>query len=86
MEIKLVVDDLIKYFGGSQRLIAHLVDDNGNPLANAIVVFYINGNYYNRTTDANGVASLNINLIAGKYIITSTYGDAWASNKITISS
>ncbi len=86
MEIKLVVDDLIKYFGGSQRLIAHLVDDNGNPLANAIVVFYINGNYYNRTTDANGDASMAINLVPGTYDVSTSYKDITVKSKVNVKS
>ena len=41
----------------------------------------------NRTTDANGIARLNINMMAGEYIITSMYENgATISNKITIRS
>lgn len=60
-----------------------LVDGLGNPLSGATISFNINGVFYNRTTDG-GVAKLNINLMAGEYIITSTYNDLNISNKITI--
>ena len=39
---------------------------------------------YQRTTDSNGVAKLNINLQAGIYIITSTYNDFSTSNTVTV--
>ena len=42
--------------------------------------------FYERTTDEDGIAKLNINLMAGEYIITSQYDNAVISNKITISS
>ena len=63
---------------------ASLVDGQGNPYAGQNITFNINGIFYNRTTDAQGIAKLNINLMAGEYIITSMYNDAAISNKITI--
>ncbi len=45
-----------------------LVDANGKPLANKKVQIGFNGNVYNRTTDSNGKAKLQINLKnAGTY-------------------
>ena len=42
--------------------------------------------FYDRTTDTNDIARLNINLMAGEYIITSMYSNGTAtSNKVTIS-
>lgn len=63
---------------------ATLVDGQGKPLANADVTFNINGVFYHRTTDANGIARLNIRLMAGEYIITSGYNGCNIANKITI--
>ena len=39
---------------------------------------------YERTTNADGIAKLNIKLQAGEYIITSTYGGASISNTVTV--
>ena len=54
------------------------------PLDNANVTFNINGIMYNRTTDNDGFARLNINLPVKEYTITSTYGSSSISNKINI--
>ncbi len=78
-------DDLdMKYHDGSKFRVK-VVDGQGNLLTNAEVTFNINGVFYTRTSDANGEAKLNINLMAGEYIITSTYNRLSVSNKITIS-
>ena len=61
-----------------------LVDGEGNPLANAKIEMNINGVLYHRTTNASGIAKLNIRLMPGEYIITSAYEGARISNKITI--
>jgi len=76
-------DITMTYKDGTQFK-ASLVDGQGNPLANTNITFNINGVFYNRTTDAQGIAKLNINLMAGEYIITSMYNDAAISNRITI--
>ncbi len=80
----LTADDLnMTYLDGSQ-FEATLVDGKGNALKGVNITFNINGVFYNRTTDENGTAHLNIRLIAGEYIITSQYENAVISNKITI--
>ena len=55
-----------------------------NALANATVKFNINGVFYNRTTNASGQAKLNINLMAGEYIITSSYERCNIANTIKV--
>ena len=81
----LAADDLdMKYRDGS-RFTVRLTDGSGRALANAAVTFNIHGVFYERVSDANGEARLNINLMAGEYIITSTYNSLNVSNKITIS-
>lgn len=78
-------DVSMKYRDGTQFK-AKLVDGTGRPYANQNITFNINGVFYNKITNENGIASLSINLMAGKYIITSMYGNgASASNTITIS-
>ena len=82
---RLTAQDLsMKYLDGS-TFNATLVDGQGKALAGANITFNVNGVFYHKTTNANGVASLNIRLMAGEYIITSMYDNCWASNKITIS-
>ena len=39
---------------------------------------------YNRTTNETGKAKLNINLMVGEYIITSSYNGANIPNKVTV--
>lgn len=76
-------DLTMNYKDGSQFK-ARLVDGTGRVLANKTVTFNINGVFYNKITDVNGVASLNINLVAGKYIITSMYDGYATSNTVLV--
>ena len=71
--IKLTVENLEKYYGGSEKLNATLKDGAGNPIANKTITFTINGQKYNRTTNSNGIASLAINLRPGVYDVTTMY-------------
>ena len=75
----------MKYRDGS-KFEAKLVDGQGNPFAGQNITFNVNGVFYDRTTDASGIARLNINLMPGEYIITSSYNGSNIANKITISS
>ena len=61
-----------------------VLDGQGNPLSNAKVTFNINGVFYNKISDSNGIAKLNINLMAGEYIITSEYDGLKTANTIII--
>ena len=75
----------MKYKDGS-KFEAKLLDGQGKPYAGQNITFNVNGVFYERTTDVNGIARLNINLMAGEYIITSSYSGSNIANKITISS
>ena len=78
-------DDMkMKYKDGS-KFKATLLNGQGNPFRGQTILFNINGVFYERITDENGVASLNINLMSGEYIITSSYNGLSVANKITIS-
>ena len=46
-----------------------LKDKNGNVLSGKQIIFTFNGNSYAKTTDSNGIASLNLDAKAGSYII-----------------
>ncbi|MBR5954832.1 MAG: right-handed parallel beta-helix repeat-containing protein [Methanobrevibacter sp.] len=80
----LTAEDMEMTYKDGSQFTAKVVDGQGKALANAKVTFNINGVLYHKTTDENGTAKLNINLMAGEYIITSQYGQATISNKITI--
>ena len=86
--VKMTVDDVEKYFSGSERLIVKLVDINNNPLNNVNVSISINGNDYIRPVN-NGTASLGLNLNSGQYIVTvsfngTDYYDAVSDNATVI--
>jgi hypothetical protein len=80
----LTASDMVKKYGTPDPFVATLVDGQGRPYANQVVSFNINGVLYNRITDSEGHAKLNINLSAGEYIITSSYNGSNVANKITI--
>ena len=69
----LIMDDVVKYFGGSQKLIAKLVDGFGNPIVNATVYFTINGRVYAKITDENGMASMGIGLVPNEYKVSAVF-------------
>ena len=64
--------DLRKSYGSSDKFYAILLDSQGSRYPNQTVKFNINGVIYDRVTDEDGTAWLNINLLPGHYIITST--------------
>ena len=74
----------MSYKDGS-KFEAKLLNGQGKAYANQTINFNINGVFYKKNTDANGVARLTINLMAGEYIITSSYDGLNAANKVTIS-
>ena len=80
----LTADDLTKYFGIPASLNSKLVDGQGHPLANQTVTYNINGVFYNKITNVNGIAKLNINLNPGEYIATITHKSTFASAKVVV--
>ena len=82
---RIIASDLTKYYKNESQFIVVLLDDEGNPVkAGEVVTFNINGVFYNRTTDANGTAKLNINLRNDTYIITSEYKGCQVANSVTV--
>ena len=80
----LTAKDLTKKYGSSNQFVAVLVDGHGKPYGGQSVSFNINGVIYHRTTDSAGHAKLNINLMAGQYIITSSYNGQNVANTVTV--
>ena len=76
-------DLVMKYHDGSQFKVK-VLDGQGRPYAGQTVTYNINGVFYTKTTDGDGIAALTINLPAGEYIITSMYNGLNVANKVTV--
>lgn len=63
---------------------AKILNSYGKVSPNKKVTFKVNGKTYTKTTDKNGIASLDISLDSGKYTITTEYNGLKSSNKITV--
>ena len=81
----LVTSDLNMTYRDGSKFTAQTLDGQGKPLVNQNVTFNVNGRLYFKTTGDDGVASLTINLMSGKYIITSYWNDFQTGNTIIIS-
>ena len=79
-------DTYIKYADGidKRKFKVRVLDDLGNVSVNTDVTFNINGRFYTRTTDNNGIAMLTINLGPGSYIITTSGNQQTISNQIVV--
>lgn len=62
--------DLIKYYKNASQFYVKVIDANGKAIVNKDVSMNINGVFYTRKTNDQGIAKLNINLAPGSYIIT----------------
>lgn len=76
--------DLVKYYKNASKFSVKILDSQGYPVEGTIVTFNINGVFYYKETDANGIASLAINLRPGKYVITTMYGQYDIGNNVTV--
>ena len=80
----IVQKDLTKYYLNASRFEATIYNKDGSLAVNKEVTFNINGVFYHRTTDSNGVASLGISLRPGEYIITTMFDGLAIGNKVTV--
>lgn len=76
--------DLVKYYKNASKFSVKILDSQGYPVEGTIVTFNINGVFYYKETDSNGIASLVINLRPGKYVITTMYGQYDVGNNVTV--
>ena len=80
----LKANDITMEYRDGTKFKVYVLDGNGKANAYEKVTFNINGVFYTRTTDDNGIASLNINLLPGDYIITSQHNGLAIANAIKI--
>ena len=86
VEFKLNVNEVIKFKGGKDKLIATLIDGQGNPIVNASIVFAVNGVNYTKYTNESGMASMNINLNPGVYRVSAAYNGTAVNSTVTVMS
>ena len=80
----IVQKDLTKYYLNASRFQTTIYNKDGSLAVNKEVTFNINGVFYHRTTDSNGVASLGISLRPGEYIITTMFDGLAIGNKVSV--
>ena len=83
MKVNLNISDVVMFYRDGTRMVAILTDIKGNPIANATLYFTINGQTYKKTTDANGTASLGINLVSKIYNATVSYNGSDIYDKLS---
>lgn len=76
--------DLKKYFKNSSEYSVKLLDGTGNSVNGGLVVFNVNGQFYKRLSNSEGIATLNINLPPQEYVVTADYNGCLVSNNITV--
>ena len=79
----LSADDVAMFYHDGTPLVAKLTDSQGKPIVNATIYFNINGVDYAKSTDANGTASMGLNLESGIYPVTITYNGSDICSKIS---
>lgn len=82
----LLSEDLHMNYNDGSCFEVIVLDGMGIPYPNQTVNFNINGVFYNRVSNENGVARLNIHLMEGTYLITSSCNGLNNVNQIFIGS
>ena len=81
----IITKDITLYFRNGTSFEATILDGEGKPVGEGqSVTFNINGVFYTKTTDENGMVKLGIKLLPDEYIITTIYGGIQISNKFTV--
>ena len=83
MKVDLNISDILMIYHDGTKMVAVLTDIKGNPIANATVYFTINGKTYAKSTDANGTASMGLNLVSGVYGTTVSYNGSEVYNNVS---
>ena len=80
----IVQSDLTKYYLNASKFQATIYNKDGSLAVGKNVTFNINGVFYTKTTDSNGVASLGIALRPGEYTITTMFEGLDIGNKVNV--
>ena len=87
----LVGFDLTKVYGDDSQYVLKVLDENGQPVVGKTVTAVVNNQTLTATTDNDGMAKFDIDLVSGKYTIqasfagTSVYEPKNTNNTITVS-
>ena len=76
--------DLTKYYSGSEKFVVNVTYARGVPVAGKDVKIRINSVTYSRTTDEEGIASLNINLNSKTYDVITLVDNIVIDSLVTI--
>ena len=70
------------YYSGSNY--TFVLSKNNNPVSNASVTLEVNGVSYTQNTDSDGKVSVPLNVNAGNYVISATYGKAVNNTNVKV--
>lgn len=76
--------DISMFYKDGTRFTAKVYDADGKVVSNKEVAITVNGVTYNKITDSEGVAYLNLNLNPGVHHISTSYGGKTVYNTISI--
>ena len=82
--INVVAKNLTKFYHGPEQFSVNVTDEEGKGIPEKTVFILINGVPYNRTTDKNGIARLNITLPSGDYVANVTVDDITVNATVTV--
>lgn len=81
---KFSAKDVTSTYGKTVKFSVKLLDSDGNPMANKLVTFKVNGKTYKVNSTSNGIATISFKLNAGKYTIKYTADELTGKNTIKI--
>lgn len=80
----IVTNDLTVNETQKAKFNVKILNSYGKVSPNKKVTLKVNGKTYTKTTNKNGIATLELSLSNGKYTITTQYSDLTVKNKITV--
>ena len=77
--------EFLKYYGSPENFKINLTD-SGNPVSGAVIILTIGDKTYDLTTDSNGIATFDVNLNPGFYVVECDFEDKTVKSAITVES